>query len=418
MNSLDAKETAQVKATLENGVLVQNPLSLYPFNFFITLCPFTPLPLHNFWKHKMKYIKIAERLKPYSHVPGTLCILVGSSYQIQVFPTRLRIFDLAHSEPKFLTELIFELHGPVEDFTIQNDLEKGELRVWGKTPMGFIRYSLKAHLNGPGLNLAFEKIPSIEINVFHDGVLKTVQAKESFSLFNLPSNMPIEFFQPVSIERLSLGNHKAQDWELVHRRLDLTEILPVWHRLGQLTPQPIYNNEIEGTFELLKECRDGLALNQPEKLVQSWTNLYRAGMQGILVPRLLDEQFQGLIHSQTKAAVSPLGLLTESAKLIRKFFIQVRESGIEILPALPPEFHCGRLIDIPFEEGNMSFEWSKKVIRRLEVCMNQDSEITFHFKHVKHYRVRKNMNEKGLRVFSGSSIHLEKNTLYFFDNFQ
>ncbi len=368
------------------------------------------------------HIKIAERLKPYSHNPGTSCIVPNTSYQVQVFPTRLRIYDLSHSNPKLLTELIFELQGPLEDFTVQNDLERGEVRVWGKTTSGFIRYTLNSCMDQTGLLLNFEKTASEGIKIYQEGNLRIVQPKDSFSLFDSGLIASTELFRPPLIERLSLGNHKAQDWELVHRRLDLSEILPIWHRLGQLIPASasIYQNETEGTLALLQMCREGLSAGCPEKLVRLWINLYRASMHGIMVPRLLDDQFQGIIDSQStfSSAVSPLVLLTESAKLIRRLFIQTNELNVLLLPALPPEFHCGRVTDARIKDGKITMEWSKKIIRRLEVCMNDDVEVSFHFRHVKQYRLRRNMNEKGCWISSGSSVHLEKNTLYFFDNFK
>lgn len=366
------------------------------------------------------YIKIAEKLRPYSHIPGTSCILPGSSYQLQVFPTRLRIFDLTHSEPKLLTELIFDLQGPFEDFTVQNDLERAEVRIWGKTSSGYLRYFLKSHINGIGLCINFEKTLLEGLKVYQEGNQRIIRAKESIFLFTNGLNTDVELFYPPLMERLSLGNSKAQDWELVHRRLDLREILPIWHRLGQLIPKPTYQKETDGTLQLLQECREGLGLGHPEKLVPLWTNLYRAGMQEMMVPRLVDTQFQGLIDSQSafKSDVSPLILLKESARLIREFFLHTNESSIQLLPALPPEFHCGRLTNLQFKHGTIAMEWSKKIIRRLEVYMQRDAEVSFDFRHVKQCRLRQSMNEKGCWISSGSPVHLEKNSHYFLDNFK
>lgn len=364
------------------------------------------------------YIKIAERLKPYSHIPGASTVLPGSSYQIEAFPACLRIYDLTQSFPKLLVELLFDLQGPFKDFTLQNDLEKGEIRVWGELSTGLIRYTIRASTKDRGVRILFEKTPENGIKIRFNETEKLLHAKESLYLLS-ESIAEAELFSPNTLERLSLGNNKAQDWELINRRLDLTEILPIWHRLGLLVNSKTLNEETEGTLMLLKTCRAGLELNQPEKLAQLWTNLYQASMYQLLVPRLLDDQFQGFLdkHHIENQAVSPLILLNQAAAVIRKFFVRFDHSNIHLLPALPPEFHCGRLMDVQIKQGKLTMEWSKKMMRRLEIVMQEDAEIIFHFRHATQCRIRRNMNEKGKKVLSGIPIQLEKNTHYFFDNF-
>lgn len=356
----------------------------------------------------MKDIKIAERLKPFSHLPGATTLLPGTGYQVQVFPVKLRIFDLSKTTPHLLTEVDFDLKGPFERFTVQNDLEKREIRVWGDTPAGFFRYKLK------NATIHFEKIPGGSMHLAHEGIQKTIQTKEQF---NLLPEMPSVNLHP--LERLSLGNHKAQDWDLVQRRLDLTEILPVWYRLGQMLPKLTCQGETGGTLTLLETCREALKQNQPEKIMPLWKQLYQAGVSGILVPRLIDDQFQGLVDSPILPQdISPLALFTEFTQIMRACFIQSEKNCVKILPSLPPEFHCGRMTNILLENAKLSIEWSKKVIRRMEVLTDFDKEIFFNFKHVKQCRLRTSKNEKGKIVLSGSSVYLTKNKHYLFDNFK
>lgn len=364
----------------------------------------------------MANIKIAERLKPFSHIPGTACILPGSGYQVQIFPTLLRFHDLA-SSPKLLTEIQFDLQGPLQDFTVQNDLEKGELRIWGNAPAGFVRYSINSHKSGKGLRVHFEKTPVDGIHLIHENSAHKFFPNDSLTLFHAPFNGD-EIFRPLSIDRLSLGNHKSQDWEQILRRRDLSEIFPVWQRLGQLIPTP--KKQDEGAYALLHACREGMRLNQPEKLYQLWINLFMAGFHSLLAPRVWDDQFQGLITEQPKDMpwISPLGLLTEGANLIRELFIHSNHATINILPSLIPEFHAGRLIEVSLEGAKISLEWSKKTIRRLEFIPEIDQEWIFHFKHVKECRIRRNKSEKGGLVESGHPVILEKNSHYFFDNFK
>jgi hypothetical protein len=363
-------------------------------------------------------IKIAERLKPYTHLPGTSCLLPGSSYQIQVFPALIRFFDLSAS-PQLLDEIAFDFQGPLKDFTAQNDLEKGEVRVWGECPSGFVRYSLNSCAKGGGVRLTFDKTPPGGIRVSSQTINLIAQAKESISLFDLEPIEESSLYRPPSIDRLSLGNHKAQDCELIRRRLDLAEIFPIWHRLGQLVVAPAYHDEAEGTLALIQACQNGLSQGKPEHLAQLWVNLYLAGFHGMMAPRLWDDQYQGIIPNQgpMESSLSPLILLTQAACLIRQHFIQKTEAGIKILPMLPPEFHSGRLLGVQLEDAVVSLEWTKKIIRRLEAEINRDAEMIFHFRHVKRCRLRKSKGGKGVWIESGKPVLLEKNHHYFFDNF-
>ncbi len=77
-------------------------------------------------------------------------------------------------------------------------------------------------------------------------------------------------------------------------------------------------------------------------------------------------QYQGLMPlERSQGNVSPLAFLTEGARLIRNHFIEEEPNGIKILPALPPECHAGRLINVAIKGVNLDLEWSKKTIRRL-----------------------------------------------------
>ena len=61
-------------------------------------------------------IAIAERLKPFSHTPGVACLIPGTCWKVEAFPTLLRIGE------KY--DLPLPITGPVADFTLELDLEK------------------------------------------------------------------------------------------------------------------------------------------------------------------------------------------------------------------------------------------------------------------------------------------------------
>jgi len=186
-----------------------------------------------------------------------------------------------------------------------------------------------------------------------------------------------------------LGNHKAQDWDLVNRRCDLVEILPFWLRLGQLVPQ-LNQEGSGGTLSLL----DNLS------------HLYQAGFEGMLSTRLEDADHQGFNLPEVSGG-NPLMLLSEGAKKIRDQFVNFGPDSIEILQT---EFHAGRFLEI---NSVLDIEWSKKQIRRV-VYRSKDSKTTvFRFpKKIKSFRLNKQK-----RVLNGDALHLEPDTIYFFDNF-
>lgn len=110
------------------------------------------------------HIAINERFRPFCHLPGTSTILPGSSYQVQIFPCLIRIFHLKNKSPSLLTELRLGLKGPIEQFTLFNDLEKGRITVCGHTTDGWIRYHIISSSQDGACRLLIERGPS-------DGVL-------------------------------------------------------------------------------------------------------------------------------------------------------------------------------------------------------------------------------------------------------
>src|ERR1700722_20786526 len=87
-------------------------------------------------------IKIAQRLHPFSHIAGEKFVLPQSMLGFEIYPTKFCVYDLSSSKPSFLREQTINLNGPEKDFTIQQDLERGELIVWGHYQEGYLRYRL------------------------------------------------------------------------------------------------------------------------------------------------------------------------------------------------------------------------------------------------------------------------------------
>jgi hypothetical protein len=367
-------------------------------------------------------ISISEQLRPFSHLPGTSVILPGWGCQVEVFPCLIRFYDLKMAIPILIKELRLDLKGPIQQFTVCNDLEKGRITISGITADGWIRYHLISSQNHEGgIRLLAEKVPLGGFPIYQEQEQHLLHDKEWIDI--LGKNSFFEPYQTPPCDRLSLGNHKAQDWEFVKRRLNLTEILPFWHRLGQLIPPVTSQGVNERALLLLEACRRSFIEEKPEDAQQIWLNLFRGGFKSLLIPQIEDSDYQGLIPQQPLVSlnISPLILLVEGARLIRHLFFQQEKDKIAILPYLLPALPCGRLLDVSLEGGgSLSLEWTKKTIRCLILSSEHDQELSFKFRsHVRSYRLRQSTTDKGKRISCDqTSLFLKKNTRYFFDNFQ
>lgn len=284
-------------------------------------------------------IRIAQRFHPFSKEPGTCCLIPGTTYALQFFPTLIKVYDLAQSGWLLIREI------PIESpsrFLVTMDLERGEVR-FGKEVMY------------------------------------------------------IEGVTPVPcghVERLALGSHKKQEWELVRRRCDLAEILPIWFRLGQMVPQVA--TKLTGTAELLERGE--------------FRKAFLAGFSGIMTPHLEDRMHYGYTEGDAQES-SPLVLLTEGYKRIRKLFL-VESDEIAILPELPTELHAGRMLGLKVSAGELDLEWSKKFIRRMQLRAEIDGVVKFSFaKGVKRMRVNG-------KVIGVDGVEVEKGSVYQFDRFE
>lgn len=318
-------------------------------------------------------IKIASRLQPFSHTKGITCPIPGSCEYVQIFPTRLHYRE---------QEIKLPILGPLKNFTVTLDLERGCVTVFGSSVNGFKRYHLFL-LNGE-FQIDFEKAPS-----------------------PLPTQ-----------ERLSLGSHLAQDWDRATRTGDLKALFPAWLRLAQMTP------EVESFPSYL--------LNQIEKskqdktqVVEAFERFFQAHFTGILHPRLHDTEHQGLIPDEEhlETHLSPLFLLKRSGMLIRSLFIEEREemaNGVALLPCLPPEFHAGRYVDSVLKNGDqLDIEWSKKLLRRVIWRPTEDREVVLHLQKAIHsFRVRTSVQDRGYFLEVSQPLQLQAGKVLYLDRFQ
>jgi hypothetical protein len=317
-------------------------------------------------------IKIAERLRPFSLIPGSACVIPGSCAILEAFPTLLKIGG--HKWPMLLT-------GPVAGFTLQQDLEKNCVYVFGRAKEGYFRLKIEAKDSGFAIESQRGPLPRAFISA------------------------EVPFVSSSSFERLSLGNHKAQDWDQVQRRSDLKEILPVLFCLGQKIPL-ILPQAPTGTAHLLH------LPSQRKELEGALLSFFKASFKSLLVPRLFDDQYQGLSPIEPIVG-NPFFLLQEGAKMIRSLFFQQTERRLGFLPQLPISFDAGRMLNVQAPGiGEIDFEWTKKTLRRVIVRATATGEVVSELQNeIKTFRVnkkRKMQKEEPLLLEAGKTYHLDR----------
>jgi len=290
------------------------------------------------------------KLKPFSHLPGTFCIIPKTSFQVQVFPALLRFTDLATG--KTWDEKL-GWKGPVVGFTTMLDLGKGCVEVFGKTAAGFKRRQIG------------------------------------------------ERFKTDQLEHLSLGKHTKLDWELVLRRMNMEEMVPVLFLLGQLVPEST----------ALTPILNFLKFSDKTEVAKQLKLFFKTGFHGLMAPRLIDEDFQGIVEEE-KVEGSPLALLREGYITLRALFF-TEEEGFSLLPNLPPEFHAGRLINLRSSLGDIiSIEWSKKLLKKVYIKPAKTREIPLTIqKSLCSFRINQKLRhdvKKPLSLIEGKTLFLDR----------
>lgn len=313
-------------------------------------------------------IEIRQRLRPFSHLPGAACVIPGSHSIATAFPTLLCIDS--HSIPLRLT-------GPVRGFTLSQDLEKNCVWVFGQAPEGRFKIRIEAKTGGILVDLGREK-----------------------KLLPLSNSSPA----PTSFERLSMGSHKAQDWDLVLRRFDLEEILPVLFALGQKIP-PASPQPTLGTARLL-DLSD----------IPSLESFCKAAFHGLLVPRLEDDQHQGFCPEE-KAEGNPFFLLTEASRRIRSLFISQEERTVSLLPVCL--FPAGRMTDLELPGiGLLHFEWLKRRLSRFILKASHSTDVQLRLDaSIQTFRLQTRGNTKPLKHKTSQPLSIEAGQIYFCDRF-
>lgn len=317
-------------------------------------------------------IQIRAKLRPFSHTPGTSCVIPGTDTILTAFPTRLIIDQ---------HEVLFPITGPVKNFTICQDLERDCVFVFGSAKEGYFKLKITANKNGFELDAQKGPIKSVKI----------------------PAKLKLAEEKP--LERLSLGSHQIQDWDIVKKRKDLKEIVPILFFLGQKIP--IAKAASLGTASLLP------LPSSRNDLEAALLAFIQAGFSSLLVPRLFDDEYQGLVDDKGKG--DPFYLLQEGIKEIRSLFFKSSENTLSFLPNLPIHFDAGRMLNLDAPGiGTIDIEWSKKILKKVILKASHTKEIKLDLqKDIKRFRI-----DKSSVIKRDDSIKITENKIYFLDRFQ
>ncbi len=356
-------------------------------------------------------LNIEQKLILFSHVLGKKCILPKSCYCVQAYVSRLVIKNCENENSNEEIDISLDIKGPVKNFTISQNLEKSFVEISGISSEGYFRYKIMVDDNK--INLTLFSIPKKSINISING--KNEKAYKKLDVLTFPIKI---FKENVFFEKLFLGMNKNLNMEKISYREDLKEILPIWFKLSQEVPE--VGKKIIGTANLLKDCKE--AVENKKDIKMPFIKAYKACFYDIFVPRLIDDQYQGIYDKEEKipSDSSSLVILTYAKHIIRSMFFEKTDNTLKILPFLFKEFHSGRFLNIDCEDiGSLDIEWSKKLIRRMVLRAKKDTSIKLLLQpSVKNFRVRKNNGDRGKLFLKNEEIFIKENNVYYFDRFK
>lgn len=358
-------------------------------------------------------MKIANRYRPFSHTPGTSCLIPSTRSFVTVYPTFIKIFSHFDSEDS----IKWSFKGLVKDFTVMQDLEKQEVIVSGIAKQGYFCYRIYAKLGSIYLVLDKAPLACLEVELFLEG------RKESKNL-SLKSELllkkNISHLIPSSFERISFGVSKAQDWDLVKRRQDPLEYLPFWFALGQQIPsEQEHHIEDVSTYRHLMQTEKLLSEKQNDGFIETLKEVFQAGFDGMLLPRLYDTSYLGVeIKSNDEKFSPPYSLLSLGYKIIKQMLLSSNGSQIEVLSSIPSCFHSGRALNLSQNGALFDLEWSKKQIKKIDLTVFEKTDFLFSFhKSIKSFRLS-SKNQVILKACEAASKLCLEPGFYTFDQFQ
>lgn len=326
-------------------------------------------------------IRIRVNNKPFSKDPGAKCMLPLSPYRVTVYPTKLVCS---------MQEMLLPHTGVLHDFHVEQNIDKGWIRISGTAAHGRVAY-----------------------RVMHRGnevILLDERSKNVEKLTVMQSS-----FQAKKTPKLSFGATKKQDVYSIRRRVDPAEYLPLLYHIGKKYPQ---DKEVtQGLGALVQDIENAITQKQTEEILTHFNTLFLYGFESIFSPVLHDVLHSGLIEGHLKTA--PHAVLAKIADLIEQMLFQEIRGTLTLLPALPSKLVCGRMTRIPFSLGEIDIEWTKKKLRRAVIRIQKTGSfsLTIPQKYTS-FRVRRPGSHASLLRRSGDVFPVCEGDIYFLDRFQ
>lgn len=354
-------------------------------------------------------IDITDRFRAFSHSPGHEAMIPSSHHKVKVFPAALEIICCLTEEKK---TFFWNLIGPVLPFTVEQDLEKACIRIYGEAKQGYFRFAVRKEEEGIVLHLEKAPIEGLSLLDASGATEKVLFTGEKICSLVEKSDL-----SSMAKEQLFLGNSKHKDWDLIRKRRDLTEILPFWYALGQMAP--VLQKEEGPVMDLLSQAEE-MVLAKDRSVDKLILNLYLAGFSGGLVPRAFDSEFQGILPLSSSVSISAETLLKKGSLLIRSLFFQEYEGVYHILPCLPSLFVCGKMLGIVTGNGSeISIEWTKHKMRRMTVLVGKEGLFQAVFQsEIKEYRLRIGPKDRGRIIQNGEAFSVTSGQKLWIDRFQ
>lgn len=329
---------------------------------------------------------IKDRFCLFSHEPGVEVLLPFTDCIIKIFPNRWvvnnRVIDLA-------------IQGPVKGFTVQQDIEKARLVVYGIANGCYFCFFLFAKQDQ--LVCLLDRYSKDVISYSLDAKLSTFQKKQEVVL-----PISLTSFSPGN-ERLSLGCYKAQNIDLMKINKPIKLLLPVWYRLSQIQPFM----DIDLTSHQYRST----------DLQKSVIHFFNRYFSKVSVPALEDSR-EGLPDFFEKDT-NLIEFLQTTYLQIRQLFFMQDDNRFSILPKLPSIFNCGRVISLSGGKyGVIDFEWSKGRIRKLFFKSNLDASIYWDFSNVSSFRITSLRQGKKAALKAAMPVTVTKGESYLLDHFE
>ncbi|MCY3974067.1 MAG: hypothetical protein OXF02_00760 [Simkaniaceae bacterium] len=351
-------------------------------------------------------IRSAHPLRPFSHIPGDRCMIPGSIFRLTAHPVRFEIADIRGRGTPIL--FLLRMTGPVGGYTLMQEIEEESVLVYGSAKEGY--FAFRIAVRGGALLLIVDRCPEEGLPFSFPDAEVRLRRKERYALKELPPSVKEGAF--TEREKLDFGCYKKQDWSFVRRRLLLREILPFWFALGVRSPpvSPHYS----GTASLLAELREEVGNRERERIAGTFLRLFSAGFGGMLVPRLHDDTYQGIVSTtEMLPDPSPEVLLTTGAELMRSLFISSHDRILSLLPSLPVALHAGSLVNVRIaDELVVDMRWSKKRLRLLVIRALKSGSWQFDLP-----RPCSRFRMNGVDRKGGEPLLLEAGVRYFSDRF-